>query len=398
MSSDSIQIENTSTTKDLCSSSNIDLDELYSSSRSSSIDFSSSCLSNKDFFESEELSINNRKESTIKLPYPVISDHRDPSSVLALLQKETQTTSKKILDVIQQIENCEKHLTSNNQLDKNKKSLKNERVKLKQQLDALKKHERRINLQIDFITTKVEIKALEDERKQLMNEKNFDENKQINVLLGKLKQKLDKMKIYMRTRNEQMKKIVHGKQRSSTSNDNRQKLSTSQKPQQHHHLTSSDLNQKRSLSSSSTNNSHANKRLKSTNHNQIKVPLVRLTSRLTSHQSQSHSIRTPTVRFLNKTTGSSMTTLNSSSPTTPASSSSTLSPPLIASTSMGDANNIPNSRQIEIPSIDEDDELDLELDIDELFDDDPYCEENIQGFKSETRQIKINPDISKKES
>ncbi|CAF5197986.1 unnamed protein product, partial [Rotaria sp. Silwood1] len=42
----------------------------------------------------------------------------------------------------------------------------------------------------------------------------------------------------------------------------------------------------------------------STNHNQIKAPVVRLTSRLASHQS--HSVRTPTVRFLNKTTGSSM--------------------------------------------------------------------------------------------
>ncbi|CAF3964896.1 unnamed protein product, partial [Rotaria sordida] len=226
MSSDSLQIENTSTTKDLCSSSNIDLDELYSS--------------NKDCFETKELSFNNRKESTIKLPYPVIYDHRDPSSVLILLQKETQTTSKKILDIIQQIENCEKYLTENIQLDKNKKSFKYERVKLKQQLDGLKKHERRINLQIDFITTKIEIKGLEDERKQFMNEKNFDENKQINILSGKLKQKLDKMKIYMRTRNEQMKKLIHGKQRSSTSNESRQKLSTSHKPQQHH-LNSSDL-------------------------------------------------------------------------------------------------------------------------------------------------------------
>ncbi|CAF1077164.1 unnamed protein product [Rotaria sordida] len=383
MSSDSLQIENTSTTKDLCSSSNIDLDELYSS--------------NKDCFETKELSFNNRKESTIKLPYPVIYDHRDPSSVLILLQKETQTTSKKILDIIQQIENCEKYLTENIQLDKNKKSFKYERVKLKQQLDGLKKHERRINLQIDFITTKIEIKGLEDERKQFMNEKNFDENKQINILSGKLKQKLDKMKIYMRTRNEQMKKLIHGKQRSSTSNESRQKLSTSHKPQQHH-LNSSDLNQKRSLSSSTTS-SHSNKRLKSTNHNQIKAPVVRLTSRLTGHQSQSHSIRTPTVRFLNKTSSSSMTTLNSSSPTTPASSSSTLSPPLMASTSMGDANNIQNSRQqMEIPSIGEDDELDLELDMDELFDDDPYFEENIQEFESGTRQLKINQDISKKES
>ncbi|CAF1073855.1 unnamed protein product [Rotaria sp. Silwood1] len=385
MSSDSIEIENSTTTKDLCSSLNINFDELYSSS----------CLSNKDDFHIEELSINNHKESIIKLPYPVISDHRNPSSVLILLQKETQTTSKKILNINQQIEKCEKNLILNNQCDKNKKILKYERVKLKQQLDILKKHERRINLQIDFITTKIEIKGLEDERKQLINEKNFDENKQINILLGKLKQKLDKMKIYMRTRNEQMKKSIHVKQHSSTSNDNQLKLSTSQKSQ--HNLISSNLNQKRSLSSS-TSSSHSNKRLKSTNHNQIKAPVVRLTSRLASHQS--HSVRTPTVRFLNKTTGSSMTTLNSSSPTTPASSSSTLSPPLIASTSTEDSNNIQNSsrQQIEIPSIDEDDELDLELDIDELFDDDPYSEENIHGFKSETRQLKINQDISQKKS
>ncbi|CAF4683753.1 unnamed protein product, partial [Rotaria sp. Silwood2] len=38
-----------------------------------------------------------------------------------------------------------------------------------QQLDALKKHERRVNLQIDFITTKTEIKGLEDEQKQIEN-------------------------------------------------------------------------------------------------------------------------------------------------------------------------------------------------------------------------------------
>lgn len=66
-------------------------------------------------------------------------------------------------------------------------------------------------------------------------------------------------------------------------------------------------------------------------HNQTKAPAIRLASRLSTHQSQSHSIRTPTVRFLNKTSVSSMTALNSSSPTTPASSSSTLSPPLTSS-------------------------------------------------------------------
>ncbi|CAF5163101.1 unnamed protein product, partial [Rotaria sp. Silwood1] len=47
------------------------------------------------------------------------------------------------------------------------------------------------------------------------------------------------MKIYMRTRNEQMKKSIHNKQHSSTSNDNQLKLSTSQKSQ--HNLMSSNL-------------------------------------------------------------------------------------------------------------------------------------------------------------
>ncbi|CAF4787584.1 unnamed protein product, partial [Rotaria magnacalcarata] len=59
------------------------------------------------------------------------------------------------------------------------------------------------------------------------------------------------------------------------------------------------------------------------------------------------------------------------------------SPPLIATTSAGDANSIQISlQQIEIPSIDEDDELNLDLDIDELFHDDPYSEENTHGYKS----------------
>ncbi len=93
------------------------------------------------------------------------------------------------------------------------------------------------------------------------------------------------------------------------------------------------------------------------------------------------------MRFLNKTTDS---TINSSSPTTPASSSSTLSPPLIASTSTEYTNNIPNSvRHDKIPPICEDGEIDLEFDIDELFKDDSY---------SKTRQLKINHNISKTES
>ncbi|CAF4806499.1 unnamed protein product, partial [Rotaria sp. Silwood2] len=78
-----------------------------------------------------------------------------------------------------------------------------------------------------------------------------------------------------------------------------------------------------------------------------------------------HSTQPPIVRFINKTTDSTITTINSASPTTPASSSSTLSPSLIASTSHGDTNNIQNSlEQNEIPSVDDDDddnELDLEF-------------------------------------
>jgi hypothetical protein len=240
MSSNSVIIENPPTTNgQRLSPTNNKLNDLYSTykthssspnlSRSSSS--SSSVLSNKNNGNSSinklnsdsSFSSNHRKESTsLKVPYPVLSDHRDPSSILILLQKETQTTSKKISDVIKQISECEERLTLNLSTDNEKKILKNERVKFKQQLDGLKKHERRVNLQIDFITTKTEIKGLEDEE-------NSDESQQIKILLGKLKQKLDKMKIYMRTRNEQMKKISHGKQRGVNSNDLRK--SSSQKQQ-----------------------------------------------------------------------------------------------------------------------------------------------------------------------
>jgi len=88
--------------------------------------------------------------------------------------------------------------------------------------------------------------------------------------------------------------------------------------------------------STSGNNSHLNKRLKST------APIVRLTSRVTGHDTKKHLIQPPIVRFINKTTNSK---INSASPTTPASSSSTLSPPLIASTSISNANNINKSLQ-----------------------------------------------------
>jgi hypothetical protein len=365
MSSDvTLLMDNSSTTNDLSLSPNNNLNDLYSTfetnslSRSSSVD--SSCSSNKNHLEAQTSSTNS-KDSTIKVPYPVLSDHRDPSIVLILLQKETQTTSKKILDVLKQIEDCEKRLTSNSLSEKTKTSLKYQRIQRKQQLDALKKHERRVNLQIDYITNKTEIKGLEDEQQQqqqMTNDKNSDEYKQIEILAKKLRQKLDQMKVYMRTRNEQMKKIV-------TSKDNR----------------------KRPSSSSIASTSHSNKHFKPAihHHHHHKPPVVRLASRLTNHPSKSHHpIQTPTVRFLNKTTDS---TINSSSPTTPASSSSTLSPPLIASTSTEDVNNISNSLPSnKIPPILEDGEIDVEFDIDELFDEDSY---------SEKRQINS---ISKNES
>lgn len=185
-------------------------DDLYSTmentsfSRSSSIDSSGS--SNKNHFEAQTST--NAKDSTVKVPYPVLSDHRDPSSVLNLLQKETQATSKRILDVLKQIDDCEKRLNSQSLPEKHRTPLKCQRMKRKQQLDALRKHERRVNLQIDYITTKSEIKGLEDEQEQMAHDKDSDEYQQIEILAKKLKQKLEQMKIYMRTRNEQMKKAA----------------------------------------------------------------------------------------------------------------------------------------------------------------------------------------------
>jgi hypothetical protein len=266
MSFDTVITEKSLPINGKISSANNELNDLYStyethssspnlsrsSSTSSSTSSSSSCLSNKNNPDAQtsisssldlstnkitsESSSNHRKESSVKLPYPVLSDHRDPSSVLILLQKETQGTSKKITDVMKQIEDCEQRLTLNISTDNEKKTFKYERVKLKQQLDALKKHERRVNLQIDFMTTKTEIKGLEDEQKQVSNNNNIDENQQIKILAGKLKQKLDKMKIYMRQRNEQMKKLPNGKQRS---NDVRKSSSSSQKQQRFNSISSS---------------------------------------------------------------------------------------------------------------------------------------------------------------
>ena len=77
----------------------------------------------------------------------------------------------------------------------------------------MKKHERRVRIQIDFMTTKSEIKGLEEEYKQIYENVNSEESRQIKILLGKLKQKLDKMKIYMRARNDEMRKITNDKQR-----------------------------------------------------------------------------------------------------------------------------------------------------------------------------------------
>lgn len=346
MSSNSVMIENPSNTDLYSTSPNL--------SHSSS---SSSCLSNKNPSSSisKITSNHHRKESTLKLPYPVLSDHRDPSSILILLQKETQRTSKKISDVIKQIEECESHLTLNNSTDNEKKTFKYERVKLKQQLDGLKKHERRVSLQIDFMTTKSEIKGLEDEL-------NSDQSQEIKILVGKLKQKLDKMKIYMRTRNEQMKKLIYGKQRLINSNSNR-KLSSQQQ-----------LGKDRKRSIISTNNSHINKRLKST----------------TNHESKKHSIQPPIVRFINKTTNSK---INSASP---ASSSSTSSSPLnkvIQQFSKKYIFTFFFFLQNKLSSILNDvDKLDLELDMDELFnDDDPYSEMN-----DLTCQYQVKQDSSKK--
>ncbi|CAF3335738.1 unnamed protein product [Rotaria sp. Silwood1] len=414
MTSNTVIIENPPTTNGQILSTKNKLNEFYSTykshssspniSRSSSFSSihsassASSYLSNKPNSDSSVnktnsnsiLSSNHRKESILKLPYPVLSDHRDPSSILVLLQKETQTTSKKISNVIKQIEDYEQRLRLNIYTDNEKKTFKYERVKLKQQLDALKKHERRVSLQIDFITTKTEIKGLEDEQKQTENNQNSDESQQIKILLGKLKQKLDKMKIYMKTRNEQMKKINNTTQNLTNSNNNRKSsISSSQKQQNFYSSSTKDLNRKRP--STSVNNCHSNKRVKPT------VPIIRLTSRVTSHDLNKHTIQPPIVRFINKTTDSTITTINSASPTTPASSSSTLSPPLIASTSLGYTNNNQNSlEQNEIPSVDDNDddnELDLELDMDELFNDESCSEQTIHRLKAErneiTRQLQV---------
>ncbi|UJR22907.1 hypothetical protein I4U23_025935 [Adineta vaga] len=340
------------------------------SSCSSPSDSSSSLLMDSSNAQASASS-NHSKEATAKIPYPILSDHRDPTLILTLLQKETQTTSKKILEVTQLVETYEKKLSSNHVPDKDRKSLKFECIRRKQQLDALKKHERRVNLQIDYITMKTEIRCLEDKRLLINDDNNSTEKKQIETLERKLKQKLEQMKIYMRKRNEEMKKLLNEKQKSSSSSDGNRRQSTSdQKTQQQ--TTSSDLNRKRSLPV--TKASHSNKHFKSTTSNHSKQAIVRLASRLSNHQTKSQPMQTPTVRFLKKTTDSTINNGNSVSPTTPASSSSTLSPPLIATTSTGDdATNTSKSLQRNTNhSVEDDGEPDLEFDVDELFIDDSH--------------------------
>lgn len=337
------------------------------------------------------------KDSNVKLPYPVLADHRDPSSVLILLQNETQTTSKKILDVTRQIELGEQRLTSERLTENEKKTLKYQRVKSKQQLDALKKHERRVNLQIDFITTKAEIKGLEDEQNQTQTDSTSEQNQQIKILLGKLKQKLDKMKIYMRMRNEEMKKLSQNKTKNSSDANLRRVSSTSSTSSQKgvrlgnsSSTSNKELNGKRPVNS--TNALHPSKRLKSSS-THSKVPVVRLASRLTSHDPKNHSTRTPIVRFINKTSDS---TINSVSPTTPASSSSTLSPPLIIanhSSTHGSTNNKASTMHHNNDDDDDDQEdLDLDLNVEELFadDDDEHPSKNIKSERNSHRQIQSN--------
>ncbi len=103
--------------------------------------------------------------------------------------------------------------------------------------------------------------------------------------------------------------------------------------------------------------------------------MIRLTSRVTSHDSNKHTTQQPIVRFIDKTTN---VKINSASPTTPASSSSTLSPQLIENT---------NKKSQSQVSIDSGDELDLELDMDELFNDDSYSEQTVQRLKNEIHEL-----------
>ncbi|CAF0771428.1 unnamed protein product [Adineta ricciae] len=354
------------TVTDQLSTSSTNLNELY-------LNYETLSPSNKIKSESlanSLLSSNTRKDSTLKLPYPVLSDHRNPSSILVLLQKETQTTSKKISNVNKQIEECEQRLTCNSHSEHEKKTFKSERVKLKQQLDALKKHERRVSLQIDFMTTKSEIKGLEEEYKQIYENVNSEESRQIKILLGKLKQKLDKMKIYMRARNDEMRKITNDKQRLNKIRIS-QASSQNQQHQRVHSSVTKDSNRKRP--STSTGNSQMKKCSKPI------VPTIRLSSRETGHDSVQPGI----VRFVNKTADSKA---NSTSPTTPGSSSSISSPQPLT------INELPSGDTVDD---DEDNELDMDLNIDELFDDDPFAEQTMQrsklGMNKDAYPLAVNP-------
>lgn len=299
----------------------------------------------------------------IKLPYPVLSDHRELSTVLTTLQKETQSTSKKIIDLSQRLETCEKRLISTSAPDQEKKMLKSNRVKFKQQLDGLKKHERRVSLQIDYITTKTEIKGLEDKRKQNEHNDNDEHKKQIEILLGKLKQKSEKMKIYMRTRNEQTKKLSDEQAKPSQSSQN--------KRNERHSL-------KRPMTSNSSNFS-------TTKRSRMSEPAVRLATRFTTDDPKHHqTTRTlPIVRFVNKTSDSR---INSASPTTPASSSSTLSSPLVQFTSHIDSRNS-NSQEEKLSNNDEEDDFGSDIDVDDLFTDDDKTSDSCfqQRTKRSTR-------------
>ncbi|CAF0930156.1 unnamed protein product [Didymodactylos carnosus] len=330
-----------------------------------------------------------QQQHQIKLPYPVLADHRDSQSVLVVLQKETQTTNKKIHDVTQQIEDKEKRLMTSN--SNNKKLLKHERTKLKQQLDTLKKHERRVNLQIDYITTKMEIKGLEDEtNKKKSNDTTTDDvldstngtssadsgeenQQQIKMLCSKLRQKLDKMKVYMKARNDQMKKTltsikqsksnsrnklrtsdsnnhINSKQSSSSSNRRETKgkcVENNNNNNNKEKNRSSTMNIHRQLSSSATTNSSShNKHIRSNNlhrssstnfyssttrrshqNNNQKIrsisPKFKLTSRVSANESTSikfHSSPStviPTVRFVQKTDGDPVKSLTTNTITPP---------------------------------------------------------------------------------
>ena len=110
------------------------------------------------------------------------------------------------------------------------------------------------------------------------------------------------------------------------------------------------------------------------------VPTIRLSSRTTSQDSVQPGI----VRFVSKTADSKA---NSTSPTTPGSSSSISSPPSLAINELPSGDTVDND--------DDDDELDMDLNIDELFDDDPFAEQSAQrsklGINKDAYPRAVNP-------